>query len=159
MLFSQARKRKVVSSSTAETVGKVSDFVVDPATRSVAAVTLKKSESGDVLRWADLTAFGTDAVTVTGPDKLGSGDERVQALAGKDRRLVGKRVLTSGGDELGKLQDVDFDPESGRLSSLLVEDGPEVTADRLLGVGSFAVVVAEDEQSTTERSTERSTGR
>jgi sporulation protein YlmC with PRC-barrel domain len=143
MLFSQARKRKVVSSSTAETVGKVNDFVVDPATRSVVAVTLKKSETGDVLRWADLTAFGADAVTVTGADRLGGGDERVQALSGKDHRLVGKRVLTSGGDELGKLHDVDFDPETGGLTRLLVEDGPEVPADRLLGVGSFAVVVAE----------------
>jgi sporulation protein YlmC with PRC-barrel domain len=148
MLFSQARKRKVVSSSTAETIGKVSDFVVDPATRSVVAVTLKKSEDGDVLRWADLTAFGTDAVTVTGADKVRTGDERVQELSGKDHRLLGKRVLTSGGDELGKLDDVGFDAETGGLTTLLVEDGPEVPAERLLGVGSFAVVVAEDEPGT-----------
>jgi sporulation protein YlmC with PRC-barrel domain len=144
VLFSQARKRKVVSSSTAETVGKVNDFVVDPATRRVVAVILKKSDGGDVLRWSDLTAFGADAVTVSGADRIGNGDEQVQALTGKDHRLVGKRVLTSGGDELGKLHDVDFDPETGGLSRLLVEDGPEVPADRLLGVGSFAVVVAQE---------------
>jgi len=143
MLFSEARKRKVVSSSTAETVGRVDDFVVDPAGRRVVAVTLKKSDSGDVLRWSDLTAFGTDAVTVTGADRLGSGDEQVRALTGKEHRLVGKRVLTAGGDELGKLRDVDFDPETGGLGTLLVDDGPEVPADRLLGVGSYAVVVAE----------------
>jgi sporulation protein YlmC with PRC-barrel domain len=143
MLFSQARKRKVVSSTTAETVGRVNDFVVDPSTRRVVAVTVKKSDSGDVLRWSDLTAFGVDAVTVTGADKVGAGDEQVRALAGKDRRLLGKRVLTSGGDELGTLRDVDFDAESGRLAALLVDDGPEVPADRLLGVGSYAVVVTD----------------
>jgi uncharacterized protein YrrD len=141
MLFSDAKGRKVVSSSTAETVGRVSRFVVDPVTRAVVGIELKKTDQGDMLRWSDITAFGADAVTVTGPDRIGDGGEVVKALSGKAHRVLGKRVLTSTGDELGKVTDVDFDPETGVLLSLLVDSGPEVAASRLVGVGSYAVVV------------------
>lgn len=141
MLFSQANGRKIVSSSNAEKVGKVAGFVVDPRRRRVLAVRVKKSQTGDVLRWSDLTAFGTDAVTVSDASMLGSGGDDVAALSDKAHRLVGKRVLSTTGDELGKLGDVDFDPETGALTRLLVKDGPEVPAESLVGVGSYAVVV------------------
>lgn len=143
MLFSDAKRHKVVSSSTAGTVGKVSGFVVDPATRSVLALRLKKTQGGDFLRWSDLTAFGADAVTVSDDTKIGDGGDDVRALARKKLAILGKRVLTSGGDELGKVEDVDFDLDSGRLTAILVEGGPEVSGDRLLGVGTYAVVVGE----------------
>jgi sporulation protein YlmC with PRC-barrel domain len=144
MLFSDAKGRKVVSSSTATTVGKVNRFVVDPTTRAVVGVELKKTEHGDMLRWSDITAFGADAVTVTGPDKIGDGGEAVQALSGKAHRVLGKRVLTSTGDELGKVVDVDFDPVSGVLTALHVDDESVVDAAGLLGIGSYAVVVRDE---------------
>ncbi len=146
MLFSKAKGHKVVGSSTATTLGKVSGFVVDPATRSVLAVRVKKAETGDFLRWSDLSAFGSDAVTVADDTAIGDGGDEVQTLAHKDRELLGKRVLTDGGDELGKVDDIDFDPETGALTTLLLAKGarlPEVAAARLLGVGSYAVVVRE----------------
>ena len=144
MLFSEAKGRKVVSSSSAATIAKVSGFVVDPATRSVVALQLKKTDAGDMLRWSDITAFGADAVTVTDETKIGDGGEDGKALAGKAHRLLGKRVLTSTGDALGSVEDVDFDPQSGALTALLVDGGPDVDAARLLGVGSYAVVVREE---------------
>lgn len=64
MLFSDAKGRKVVSPATDETIAKVSDFVVNPATRSVVAIPVKKAKSGDTMRWDMLTAFGVDAVTL-----------------------------------------------------------------------------------------------
>jgi sporulation protein YlmC with PRC-barrel domain len=144
MLFSQAKNHKVVSASTADTVGKVTRFVVDPTTRSVVALRLKKTEEGDFLRWSDLTAFGADAVTVTDDTRIGDGGPDVQALDDKAHRVLGKRVLTTGGDELGKLEDVDFDPETGALTSLVVGDGAPIAASLLVGVGSYAVVVREE---------------
>jgi sporulation protein YlmC with PRC-barrel domain len=149
MRFSQAKGHKVVASSTATTVGKVAELLVDPVTRSVVAARVKKSEHGEYLRWADLVAFGSDAVTVTDGSSLGDGGPEVQALSGKTHRVLGKRVLTDGGDELGKVDDVEFDTETGTLTSLLVGTGgrrgdtSEVAAARLLGVGSYAVVVRE----------------
>ena len=144
MLFSHAKNHKVVSSTTAETVGRVSRFVVDPRLRAVVALELKKTESGDVLQWSDITGFGDDAVTVSGSEQIRTADERVAALADKRHRVLGKRVLTSGGDELGKVDDVDFDRQTGALGALVVSHGPQVSADRLIGIGSYAVVVREE---------------
>jgi len=144
MLFSQAKKHKVVSSTTAATVGKVAGLLVDPATRSVVGLRLKKTEGGDLLAWSDITAFGSDAVTVTGADRIGEGDLHLKELAHKTYKVLGKRVLSTGGDELGKVDDVDFDLESGTVTSLVLDGGADVTGSRLVGVGSYAVVVRED---------------
>lgn len=143
MRFSEALGHKVVSTSTADTVGVVQDFFVDPETAAVLAVGLKKTESGDTLRWTDITAFGSDAVTVAGPEKITDADHDVASLKGKEHSVVGKRVLSTKGDELGEVSDVEFDVESGALASLVLDDGG-IAGDRLVGVGSYAVVVRAD---------------
>jgi sporulation protein YlmC with PRC-barrel domain len=141
MLFSEASGRKVVSTATAETVGKIDGFVVDPRTRAVIAVEVKKA-SGHVILWPDILAFGVDAVTVTGVDQIGDATAEVTALSGKEHRLLTKRVLSTLGDELGKVDDIEFEPESGQLVSLHVADD-QIAATRLIGIGSYAVVVNE----------------
>lgn len=64
MRFSDAKGHKVVDKSTASAVGQVRGFLVDPESRSVAALGLKKTDRGNVLRWSDVDAFGIDAVTI-----------------------------------------------------------------------------------------------
>lgn len=140
MLFSDAKGRKVVSTSTAETVGKVREFVVDPASRSVIAIHLKKAESGETLRWSDITGFGEDAVTVSGADVITAAPADVAALSDKAHRVLGKRVLDSRGDDLGEVKDVDFDHTDGSITALVLAGG-RVAGSRLVGIGSYAVVV------------------
>lgn len=140
MLFSEAKGRKIVSTSTADTVGKIDQFVVDPASHSVIALELKKTDDGDTLRWSAITAFGEDAVTVTGADRITKADEQVAALAGKHNRMLGRRVLSTDGDELGEIADVEFDPESGVITAIRLND-QQVEGVRLIGIGSYAVVV------------------
>ena len=138
--FSDANGRKVVSTSTAETVGKVDGFVVDPVTRSVVALEIKKADTGDVLHWRDIAGFGEDAVTVSGPDRIVDASPEVEALQGKDHELKGKRVLTTAGLELGKVKDVEFDAQTGAVA-LITLKGHEIPGSALAGVGSYAVVV------------------
>ncbi len=140
MRFSEASGRQVVSTSTAATVGKVDDFVVDPRRRAVVALVLKKTESGDTLLWSSLTAFGTDAVTVTGAEQITAPPPEIQALSGKDHRILGKRVLTTSGDDIGKVNDIEFDPETGTITALVLTGG-DMAGISLVGVGSYATVV------------------
>lgn len=141
MRFSEVKGHKVVATSTASTVGKVKGLVVDPATRSVHALLLRKTEAGKVLRWSAMTAFGADAVTVSGADVIVEEDESVTALMGKKHDVLGKRVLTTAGDELGEVRDVDFDLETGAITALVLKDADDVEGSRLIGVGGYAVVV------------------
>jgi sporulation protein YlmC with PRC-barrel domain len=139
--FSEATGRQVVSTSTAVTLGKIDEFVIDPHARAVVAVTLKKTDEGDTLRWSDITAFGADAVTVAGAGRLTAAPPDLAHLSGKDHRIVGKRVLATTGDELGSVDDVEFDPDTGAITALVLAGGP-VAGVRLIGVGSYAVVVS-----------------
>ena len=140
MRFTEAAGRKVVSTSTAETVGQIAEFVVDPQSRSVVAVTVKKTGGGDTVLWPRITAFGVDAVTVPGAEVIVDANDVVAALSAKDHRLLGKRILTTGGEDLGEVTDVEFDPDSGALATLIAASG-DVSGERLVGVGSYAVVV------------------
>lgn len=140
MLFSEAMGRKVVSTTTAETVGRVEEFVVDPGSHTVIALILKKTDAGNLLRWNAITAFGVDAVTIPAAEVITTADTDVESLIGKGHRLIGGLVLSSIGDELGKLVDIDFDASSGIVTALHLRD-QQVEGVRLVGVGSYAVVV------------------
>lgn len=140
MLFSEASGRKVVSTSTAETVGQIADFVIDPQSHSLVALTLKKTDHGDTLLWRRITAFGADAVTVPAAEVIIDDNDAVAELSGKDQRLIGKRVLNSAGEDLGPVADVDFDPDTGRLVALTLTTGT-IAGDGLIAIGSYAAVV------------------
>lgn len=139
--FSAAKGRKVVSTSTAATVGQVHAFVVDPQADAVIALRLRKTSGGDALKWSDITGFGEDAVTVAQAELIAEAGAAVATRSEKAHRVLGKRVLTVAGDELGEVDDVEFDPTTGAVTALVLDDG-ELARGRLVGVGSYAVVVA-----------------
>ena len=144
MLYSEIKGRKLVDTSTADTAGKVDGFLLDPATRSVAGLEFKKTASGSVVAWDDLTAVGADAVTVGGSGVVVDAEGRLADLATKDGQVLKKRVLSDAGEDLGNVRDIDFNPQSGALIGLVVGDKKHpinVAGSRLLGVGSYAVVV------------------
>ncbi len=141
MLVSETLGREVVTTNTAETIGQVADFVIDPRSRSIVAITVNKSKHGDTVLWGAVSAFGADAVIVSGADALAEANEAVAALSGKARRLVGKRVLDATGVDLGTVTDVEFDAETGKLVTLRLTDGVAVAGQLLIGIGSYAAVV------------------
>lgn len=141
MLFSEATGRTVLSTGTAETVGTVSGFLVDPVTAQVVAIRLKKTPgSGDTLHWADLTSFGADNLTVTTADVITHATGPAKDLNTEAAVMLGKRLLTDAGTDIGTVGDIDFDPASGAVISLQTTNGP-VYGDRLIGCGSYAVIV------------------
>src|SRR5581483_2637226 len=122
MRFRAALRRPVVDTTTAETVGEVVGFLVDPATRRVVGLRLGKVKGrASLLAWDDLKAFGVDAVTVEGTGRLRSAAEEMPGAAGHD--VLGRRVLTEGGDELGAVEDVEFDPQTGQVEDLITTAG------------------------------------
>lgn len=143
MLFSETAGRQVVSATEARTVGIVDAFVVDPATASVVALRLKKTDgSGDTLVWEHIHAIGPDAVIVRSGATLGTPSGELAPLADKHRSLPGKRVLDERGEALGTVSDVDFDPDSGALLTIRTTTGDH-PGKRVLGLGSYALILRE----------------
>jgi sporulation protein YlmC with PRC-barrel domain len=68
-----------------------------------------------------------------------SRDEPEQRTANRELDLLDKRVLTDIGDELGTLEDIDFDPSDGHLERLTIND-ENLDPARLLGIGAYAII-------------------
>ncbi|MGH4012178.1 MAG: PRC-barrel domain-containing protein [Pseudonocardiaceae bacterium] len=143
MLFSQARKRDVVNTSTATRVARVDGFVVLPGPARVALLRLSKvSGAGTLLAWEDLQGFGPDAVTVGSEAVIRPARDALEQRAeDNDLEILGKRVLTERGMELGTVTDVDFDPETGAVTTLITKT-ETIAGERLIGLGGYAVVVS-----------------
>lgn len=122
-----------MGTTDAATLGKVDLLLVDPATARVVALKLTKtSGASDLLRWEDVASFGPDAITVAASDLL------TDKTGGVD--VLGVRLLEDSGDGLGQTKDFEFDPVDGSVLMLLTKDA-EVRGDRMLALGSYALIV------------------
>jgi uncharacterized protein YrrD len=139
--FRSSVGRKVVSRASAEELGAVDHLLVDNQQRRVASVVIGRGKKAQLIDWAQLSGFGPDAVMVTDETSLRAPeDDRERAAADGKLELVGKRALSELGNELGPVDDVTFDADSGTLEDLVIGDR-RVPAKLLLGSGSYAAVL------------------
>jgi uncharacterized protein YrrD len=140
MRIREARKRPVVNTSTAETVGHVDGFLIEAETARITGLRIDTDGPATILPWDRLAAFGPDAVTVADASAL-----RAPADPAEQRRSdpaldpIGKLAIEETGNGLGTVSDVDFDPDSGALRAVITEVY-ELPADKLLGLGGYAMV-------------------
>jgi len=133
--------RKVVSRASAQELGVVAHLLVDALDRRVVAVIIGRGKKARLVDWPAISGFGPDAVMVGDEAALrppAEGRER-HAADGK-LELVGKLALTEDGNELGTVDDVTFDAQTGALETLVVGDR-DIPAAALLGSGSYAAVL------------------
>jgi uncharacterized protein YrrD len=139
--FTAAQGRKVVSRASAKELGNVEHLLVDTAQRRVASVVVGKRRKARLVNWEGVSGFGADAVMIADEESLHEPqNEREQAAVRGQLELLDRRALSDLGNEMGKIDDVIFDPDSGMLESFVVGD-QEQPAASLLGAGSFAVIL------------------
>lgn len=142
MNVSELLGRSVLDLSTATTVGNIDDVVVDASSRRIAGFRLSKTSGPSKwLAWDDVKAVGADAVTIERQEQVG--DESAGLGRGvRADKVIGGRLLTDEGRELGALADIEIDADSGAVTSLILSTG-RLEPDALLAIGSFATVVQE----------------
>jgi len=124
----------------------VSHLLVDARQRRIAAVVIGRGKKVQLVDWAQLSGFGPDAVMVVDEGALRPpADDRERAAAEGKLELVGKRALSERGSELGELDDVTFNADTGVLEELVIGDR-SVPAGSLLGSGSYAAVLDQSEE-------------
>jgi sporulation protein YlmC with PRC-barrel domain len=130
----------VVDTSTAQTLGHVDGFLIETGNATITGLRVETDSSTAILPWDRLAAFGPDAVTVTDATALRPpADAEEQRRSDPDLDPIGKPAIEETGNGLGTVADVDFDPESGALRAVLT-DAYELPADKLLGLGGYALV-------------------
>ncbi len=141
--FSGSHGRLVVAIDTAEEIGNVKGFVVDPTAKRIDAVHVSgRGKNAEIIAWASIRSFGNDAVIAKTADAAVqvSGDHDTQAVKG-NIEMQGSRVLTTTGLAHGTVEDVTFDAESGELLGASTTDGGYVEASRFRALGSYALIV------------------
>lgn len=131
----------IVDLSTARKVGKVGALVLDPGERRITSIDVDDiTGARRVVGWEAVEGVGDGGVVIASVDALREASDTERARLETVADPVGRRVLTSEGELLGRLNDLLFDSRSGALEQLVV-DGAEVDAKRLRAIGSYAFVV------------------
>lgn len=140
MRITEARRRPVVATGTATTIGHVDGFLIEAEAGRITGLRIDGEKSSTILPWDRVGSFGPDAITVADADVL-----RPPADAAEERRSnsdldpIGKPAIEETGNGLGTVSDVDFDPETGALRAVITEVY-ELPANKLMGLGSYAMV-------------------
>jgi sporulation protein YlmC with PRC-barrel domain len=144
--FRQAIGRKVVSRASANELGAVGQLLVDAQQRRIAAVVIGRGKKARLVEWEQLSGFGPDAVMVVDEGALRPpADDRERDGVDGKLDLLGKRALSERGNELGKIDDVTFDTDTGALEDLVIGDR-RIPAGALLGSGSYAAVLDKSQE-------------
>jgi sporulation protein YlmC with PRC-barrel domain len=139
MLFSQILRHQVVSTGTQDIVGYVDGLLVDPSTGKVAALRIGQGLHGDTVLWDDIEGFSPYAVAVGSAGAARPAEGRAAELLASDHQIMGKRLVTEAGEQIGRVTDVEFDLTTGSVTRLLTTDGP-IRADYLPAAGAYAAV-------------------
>jgi uncharacterized protein YrrD len=144
--FRQSVGRKVVSRASAKELGAVNHLLIGAQQREVAAIVIGRGKKARLVDWAQLSGFGPDAVMVIDEGALRPPvDGRERDGADGKLEFVGKKALSERGNELGNIDDVTFDAQSGALEDLVIGER-SVPAGALLGSGSYAAVLDKNQE-------------
>jgi len=144
--FAAASGRTVISRTTAEELGKLAHIVVDVKRGRVASLVVGEGRQALLIAWEQVSGFGPDALMIADEAALQEPrDDREQAAVDGKLELVGKQAISDAGNTLGAITDVVFDPDTGVIQRILLDDR-EQPASSLLGAGSFAVIIREPAQ-------------
>lgn len=140
MLFTQAQGLPVITADEAEPLGRVESLTIDAHTRSIACLRLSQApKHAAAIAWDAVEAVGPDAVIVRSRTATDPGQNTFPT----HHEALGRRVLTEDGTSHGTVKDIAFDNTTGQLRTLYTALG-DIRGDRLLGLGSYAVVVRAD---------------
>lgn len=149
-----AKGTAVVSLGDGTELGKIDHVYFDPERKAVVGFSfhqgggLFSSKSTGVVDVSDVRAFGPDAVTI---DDASSIHCKLAARGLEDlvdlEDLLKRNVITEGGEKLGQVAVIHFDPDSYRLSALEVSPGlfqpnETVPGGDVTHIGDDLIVVA-----------------
>jgi uncharacterized protein YrrD len=141
MLLTTTLGENAVSKESAETLGSVTGIVLDAPSRKITALQVGKGRKAKVVSWDAVSGVGSAAVVVEDDDALRDPNEREQRFVGGDVAVIGGLVLSDLGNAHGTVVDVEYDENSGAITSIRTESAV-IESERLRSVGSYAWVVA-----------------
>jgi uncharacterized protein YrrD len=118
----------VITRDTGKKLGKVADLVLDRQGSRVLGILMDEAgwfKEAKVVAWPSFRVIGLDAVIIddeASVKKASEVPEMTEVLEGGNV-LIGIRVSTTDGRELGKIEEFYFDPETGAVQGFELSGG------------------------------------
>lgn len=127
MKFGDVKGIDVVSLDGATKLGTVEDVLLDSERRQALGFRVKAGglfSGTKAVLLPDVQAIGADAMTIQDESKLNS-ENKVEALQGSLGRdgLVGSRVMTESGSDIGTVEDFDVSFPDGAITGYVLRSG------------------------------------
>ena len=118
----------VITRDSGKKVGKVEDLVLDRQGSRVLGILVDEAgwfREAKVVAWPSFHVIGLDAVIIDeeASAKKASEVPEMSEVLGGGNVLIGARVETTDGRELGKIEDFYFDPETGIVKGFELSGG------------------------------------
>lgn len=149
----QLRGIPVISVADADQLGTVERAFLDPEARRIVGFSFHQSggflqpESAPLLDTSDIQSFGPDVLTIANPAMIRGKDTAARYAELIDvERLHGRQVFTEDGQDVGKIDSVEFDERSYRLTGFEIgtgffENPRPVLVDDIVTIGPEIIVV------------------
>lgn len=115
----------IIDLSTGQRVAEVKDLLCDKEEQRIAALLIDKGNllrKSKIIAWENIYSVGHDAVTITSTSvikPLG----KMPLTQANGNRYLGKQVLTTSGQYLGRVDDVALNAIDGRIVGCVLTDG------------------------------------
>jgi uncharacterized protein YrrD len=152
---SDIKGTRVITLDTAADIGEAKDLVFDVENNQLLAIVLDEAgltHSARIIPFSNVKAVGRDAVIVDTQTSIiaAERDERINHVLKQEITLKNKKVYTMEGEDLGKIVDIRFDEQTGRIEGYDVSGGifadaysgrPFIPAPKTVKVGHDVVLV------------------
>ena len=110
----------VITRDDGRKIGQVEDFIIDRNGARVLGILVDEKgvfSSARVVAWAGILVFGYDVVIIDSQASVVKASEvpEIAEVLERDFVLVGNRVETTAGRELGKVENFYFNPSTGAI--------------------------------------------
>lgn len=147
--------KKVLSRLDGQRIDSVRDIVISKDHARIVALILDEGglfSPATAVGFENVVSFGKDAVVITDSKQVVRVDHfpAVKEIMDDRDSLVGKKVFTESGDQMGKIEDVYFDESTGNLTALEISgklvatarnSSAQLTMSDLVSIGPDAVII------------------
>jgi uncharacterized protein YrrD len=125
--YSEVLNLPVICADSGKKVGIVKDIIFSPGNREIKAFLLEHKGldfNKRVILAKDMLNLGEDAMVVDNPECISEMDRQAYSDAFKDEgSILGLRIFSKDGEDLGTVKDVIFDWKTGRIEGVEISDG------------------------------------
>lgn len=115
----------IIDLSSGERVAEVKDILCSLEDQRISALLVDKGSllrPSKLVRWENIHSIGHDAVTIDSRDVITT-VKKTSTQQNSPNRYLGKQVLTTSGQYLGRVDDIALDPVRGNIVGCVLTDG------------------------------------